>query len=198
MAVSSTPQARWRTVDIVVASVIAVAFGIVFWAWNYVWSAAEGAFVFFPPARAVLYGIWLLPAVLGGLVIRKPGAALYCETLATVVSALLGTQWGGLVIPQGLVQGLGAEVFFAAFLYRRFTLPMAVLAGAGAGLAAGIWDTVVWYAGTEWVSFRLPMIAITALSAAVLAGGGGFALTGALARTGVLDRFPSGRERAAV
>jgi energy-coupling factor transport system permease protein len=36
------------------------------------------------------------------------------------------------------------------------------------------------------------------LSAAVIAGAGGWALTRALAQTGVLDRFPSGRERAAV
>ena len=195
---SRSATGRWRTVDIVVASVIAVAFGVVFWGWGNLWTATGGAFTFFPPAQAVIYGVWLLPAVLGGLVIRKPGAALYCETLATVVSALLGTAWGGLVIPQGMVQGLGAELVFAVFLYRRFTLPVAVLAGAGAGLAAALWDTVAYYAGTDWVSFRLPMILITAASAAVVAGVGGFALTGALARTGVLDRFPSGRERAAV
>ena len=29
-----TRNATWRTVDIVVAAVIAVAFGVVFWAWN--------------------------------------------------------------------------------------------------------------------------------------------------------------------
>jgi energy-coupling factor transport system substrate-specific component len=42
------------------------------------------------------------------------------------------------------------------------------------------------------------MIAITTLSAALLAGVVGWALTRALAQTGALDRFPSGRERAAV
>jgi energy-coupling factor transport system substrate-specific component len=41
-------------------------------------------------------------------------------------------------------------------------------------------------------------VVITALSAAVIAGVGGWALTTALARTGVLDRFPVGRERAPV
>ena len=25
---------RWRTIDIVIASIIAVAFGVIFWAWN--------------------------------------------------------------------------------------------------------------------------------------------------------------------
>ena len=189
----------WRTVDIVVASVIAVAFGVVFWAWNLVWGATEPIFTFYPPAQAVIYGVWLLPAVLGGLVIRKPGAAVYCETVAAMLSAVLGSQWGGLVILQGLVQGLGAELVFAAARYRSFRLPVAVLAGALAGLAAAAWDTFAYYAtGFDLLTFRLPIAVITVLSAALIAGAGGYALTRALAQTGALDRFPSGRERTTV
>lgn len=193
-------QNRWRTVDILVASVIAVTFGVVFWAWNLLWSATGPAFGFFPPAQAVLYGVWLLPAVLGGLVVRKPGAALYCETVAAIVSALLGNQWANTVIPQGALQGLGAELVFAAFRYRSFRLPVAVLAGALAGVAAAIWDQIYYYAAPEYsvTAFRIPFFVITVLSAAVVAGVGGWALTRALAQTGVLDRFPAGRERAAV
>ena len=189
---------RWRTVDIVVASVIAVAFGVVFWAWNLLWTATAGAFVGFPPAQSVLYGVWLLPAVLGGLIIRKPGAAVYCETVAAVLSALLGSQWGGLVILQGFVEGLGAELVFAAFRYRRFTLPVAGLAGLAAGACAAVWDIVQYYPTNAFGSFKLPFFVITALSAAVIAGVGGWALTNAVARTGVLERLPAGRERTAV
>ena len=39
----------------------AVAFGVVFWAWNFVWSAATPAFAALPPAQYILYGVWLLP-----------------------------------------------------------------------------------------------------------------------------------------
>ena len=31
------PDTRWRTRDIVVAAVIGVAFGVVFWVWGLVW-----------------------------------------------------------------------------------------------------------------------------------------------------------------
>jgi energy-coupling factor transport system permease protein len=189
---------RWRTVDIVVASVIAVAFGVVFWAWNLLWTATGAAFQFFPPAQSVLYGVWLLPAVLGGLIIRKPGAAVYCEVVAAVLSALLGSQWGALVILQGFVEGLGAELVFAAFRYRRFTLPVAAIAGLLAGAFAAGWDIVQYYSTNSFGSFQLPFFVITALSAAAIAGVGGWALTSAVARTGVLDRFPAGRERAPV
>jgi energy-coupling factor transport system substrate-specific component len=189
---------RWRTVDIVVASVIAVAFGVVFWAWNLLWTATGAAFEFFPPAQSVLYGVWLLPAVLGGLIIRKPGAAVYCEVVAATLSAVLGSQWGALVILQGFVEGLGAELVFAAFFYRRFTVAVAALAGLLAGAFAGVWDVVQYYSTNSFGSFQLPFVVITALSAAAIAGVGGWALTSAVARTGVLDRFPAGRERAPV
>jgi energy-coupling factor transport system substrate-specific component len=189
---------RWRTVDIVVASVIAVAFGVVFWAWNLLWTATGAAFTFFPPAQSVLYGVWLLPAVLGGLIVRKPGAAVYCEVVAAALSAVIGSQWGALVILQGLVQGLGAELVFAGFRYRRFSLPVATLAGLAAGAFAAVWDIVQYYPTNSFASFQLPYVIITALSAAVIAGAGGWLLTNAVARTGVLDRFPAGRERAVV
>jgi energy-coupling factor transport system permease protein len=191
-------SARWRTIDIVVASVIAVAFGVVFWAWGLLWEATDAAFAFFPPAQTVIYGVWLVPAVLGGLVIRKPGAALYCETLAAIISALLGSQWSATVIPQGLVQGLGAELAFATLRYRSFRLPVALFAGALTGLSAALFDFFVWNAAYALLSYRIPYAAITIVSSTIVAGVGSWALTRALAQTGVLDRFPAGRERAAV
>ena len=83
---------RWRTVDIVVTAVLGVAFGVVFWAWNLLWAATGTAFTAFPPAQAVMYGVWLLPAVLAPLIIRKPGAALFAEMVAAGVSALIGSE----------------------------------------------------------------------------------------------------------
>ena len=126
-------SARWRTVDIVVASALGVAFGVVFWAWNTLWNGLEGAFAGFPPGRAFLYGMWMVPAVLGPLVIRKRGAAVYVELVASVVSALLGSPWGLYVVAYGLIQGAAGELVFALTLYRSWRLPTAVLAGAAAG-----------------------------------------------------------------
>jgi energy-coupling factor transport system substrate-specific component len=187
---------RWRTVDVVVASVLAVAFGVVFWAWGLLWNGPLNAFPL--PGRAIMYGVWLMPAVLGALVIRKPGAATYTETLAAIVSALLGTDWSWLVIPQGIVEGLAAELVFLALRYRSFSLPTAAVAGAAAGAAATLYDAFFWNTGYAWSTFHIPYIALGTISALLIAGVGGWLLTRALAQTGVLDRFPSGRERAAV
>ena len=189
---------RWRTIDIVIASIIAVAFGVIFWAWNIVWGATEGAFAFFPPAQTLLYGVWLIPAVLAGLIIRKPGAALFTETVASTISALLGAKWGATVIPQGLVQGLGAELAFAMLLYRSWKLPAAVLAGFLTGVSAALFDFFAWNAAYDLWDYRIPYALLTMVSSTVIAGAGSWLLVRALAPTGVLDRFPSGRERAAV
>ncbi|MET7970260.1 ECF transporter S component [Micromonospora sp. NPDC005305] len=187
---------RWRTIDIVVASVLAVAFGIIFWAWGLLWNGPADAVPL--PGRAVLYGVWLVPAVLGALVVRKPAAALFTLTLAALVSVALGTSWGWTIVVQGPLEAAAAELAFALFAYRSYRLPVALLAATLAGLAAAIYDVFVWYPGTTWGSFRLPYILLTAASSLVVAGLGSVALTRALANTGVLDRFPAGRERAAV
>jgi energy-coupling factor transport system permease protein len=189
---------RWRTIDIVIASVIAVAFGVIFWAWNIVWGATESAFSFFPPAQTLLYGVWLMPAVLAGLIIRKPGASLYTETVAAVISALLGAQWGAMVIPQGLVQGLGAELAFALLMYRSWKLPAALFAGALTGLSAALFDFFAWNSAYALWDYRIPYALLTIVSSTVIAGAGSWALTRALAPTGVLDRFAAGRDRALV
>ena len=187
---------RWRTIDIVIASIIAVAFGVIFWAWGLLWNGPADAIPL--PGRAILYGVWLVPAVLGALVIRKPGAAFYTLTLAALVSVALGTSWGWTLVLQGPLEAAAAELVFAAFAYKVWNLPVALLAGAAAGLAASVYDAFVWYGGTSWATLRLPYIAITTVSALIVAGLGSILLVRALAQTGVLDRFASGRERAAV
>lgn len=187
--------ARWRTVDIVVAAVLGIAFGVVFFAWNNLWNAVSPLFVAFPPAQAVLYGMWLLPGVLGGLVIRKPGAAVFTETVAATVSTFFGADSPFVIIGYGLGQGLAAELAFAAFRYRRWRLPVALLAGAVAGTVPAVIDPIFYY--PTWGSgFRVVWFALVVSSATVIAGLGGWALVRSLAPTGVLAPFASGREQA--
>lgn len=191
------PPARWRVVDIVVASVIGVASGLVFLAWNVLYRGpSELLTPLLPGLQGLLDGPWLFAGVLGALIIRKPGAAVYTELLAAAVSALtlVGNTWGAvLTLEAGLVQGLGAELVFLAFFYRRWTLPVAVLAGIGAALAGGINNLVLWYAGAD-ATFVVVYLVSTMLSGAVIAGALSWVLARGLAATGALDRFASGRD----
>jgi energy-coupling factor transport system permease protein len=182
----------WRVVDIVVASVLGVAGGLLFAIWNANYETIKLPFAGFPPAAALLVGVWLLPGVLGGLVIRKPGAAVYTELVAAVVSALIGSQWGFSVVWYGLLEGMGPEVVLAVLLYRRFGLPSAVLAGIGAGVVVGVLDTLLYYPEFS-PAWKLAYGGFAMLSGAVIAGVGSWALTRALAATGALAPLASGR-----
>ena len=187
---------RWRVVDIVVASIVAVASGLLLALWNLGYDAITAPLAaVIPGLQALLYGIWLLPGVLVGLIVRRPGAALYGEVLAATVSALIVSQWGLLTIESGLVQGLGAELVFAAFLYRRWGLPVAMLAGAAAGVAMAINDLVLYYVGAD-TAFAVVYTIAAIVSGAVIAGLGSWLLVRAIARTGALSRFASGRDTA--
>ncbi|MGO2659485.1 ECF transporter S component [Mycetocola reblochoni] len=184
----------WRVVDIVVAAVLGVACGLIFWIWNsigMVWFTAADALT--PGLGGMATGVWFLGATIGALVIRKPGAALFVEVVAATVSALIGNVWGIETLYSGLVQGLGAELVFALLLYRSWGLGAAALAGAGAGLGAIVFE---FFTGNiaKSVEFNLIYTGTVVASGVVLAGVLGWLLVRALAATGALSSFAAGRE----
>ena len=190
----NTITAGWRIVDIVVAAVVAVAFGAAFLAWNALAVATVPAFAFLPPAQAILNGLWLLPGVLVGLIVRRPGAAFFGGFVSAVISVLLGSVYGADALVSGAIQGGGAELGFAIGLYRRWTLPFAMLAGAIAGLFATVHDVIVYYPDADagvWTVYAVASV----VSGALVAGVGAWLLLRALIATGVLGDFAAGRDQ---
>ncbi len=188
----SLPSNRWRTVDIVVTAVIGVAFGVVFFAWFVLWTALDPLFAAFKPLQYVISGVWLLPAVVAPLIVRRPGAAIFAEVVAALVSALMGSVWGLDAVLSGLIQGAGAELVFAFTLYRTWSLPVALLAGAGAAVGEAIHDIALYFRPDAFsLDFQLAIAAAMILSGVVIAGLGGWSLVRALRRTGVLESFPA-------
>lgn len=184
----------WRVVDIVVAAVLGIAVGLIFVGWNFVGDLVGDTLkLIYPPLKGLLGGMWLLGGVLGGLIIRKPGAAIFVELVAALVPVLTGSQWGLSSLASGLLQGAGAELVFLVFFYRVWKLPVAILAGVGAAIFEWCYEILVWYLGWRGL-YKGLYLGCLALSGAILAGVLGWALTRGLARTSVLDRFESGRE----
>ena len=196
-AVSAPAPYRWRVVDIVVASVIGVASGVIFIVWNIASEPVTGPLkALLPGLQALGGGFWLFAGPLTALIIRKPGAALFGELVAACVSVLFGGgQWGVTVLVSGLIQGFGAEIVFLAFRYRVWKVGVAILAGVGAGLAMAINDLIAWYAGADTL-FTVVYVIAAMVSGALIAGLLSWIAVRGLAETGVLSRFASGRERA--
>jgi energy-coupling factor transport system substrate-specific component len=185
-APTTAPDTRWRTRDIVIAAVIGVAFGVAFVVAGGLWEGLK----ILGPLQNVAYGIWLLPAIVAPLIVRKPGAALFAEMVAAGLSAILGSLWGADTLLSGFVQGAAAELVFAFTLYRMWTLPVLAIAGLASAAAAFVHDVVVWYPG-----FATDVLVVTGLAMAI--SGGlllpfvAVALVKALRSTGVLDGFPT-------
>lgn len=196
---SSAPRADarglsgWSTRELVVGAVLAVAVGVLFWVWDLLYAAAFQTVPF--PFSYAVNGVWMVGGLLVPYIIRRPGAALFGEFVAAFVSMLLVNQWGAAVLLSGLFQGVGAEVGFAAFRYRRFDLPVLLLAAAGAQVFGYVLDSV--YYG-YFAAYSLPAVSgglvIAVASALVLGGVVAWALGRALARTGVLSGFALGSE----
>lgn len=186
----------WRSVDLVTTAILGVALGVAFWGWDLLLYPAVSALLntAFPPLASLTLGVWVLPAVVGGFVVRRPGAALLCEIVAATVEALLGNQWGLNVMISGALQALGAEIILAVFLWRGFRLGVAVLAGVlSAILELCCWEWWV-YQGEYTVSMKLVALGCAVISCSAISGLGGWGLVRAMAATGALNAFPAGRE----
>ncbi|HQV82679.1 MAG TPA: ECF transporter S component [Ornithinibacter sp.] len=198
---ATRPLMGWRTVDILTIAFLGAALGVAFWGWGVFYNGPITALkIGYAPLMGLFSGPWFLAGVVGGLVVRRPGAALFCEVVAALVSMLPGTEWGATVLISGVLQGLGAELVFAIFGYKVFSVGVAALAGALSAPLQWAFEVMSlpaggggWYA--EWV-LRDKVVYLGALvvSGAVLAGIVGWLLVRALARAGALSAFPPGQE----
>lgn len=190
----SESSMKWRVIDFVTAAVLAVACGLLFFIWNNIGYAGFKALDALTPGfGGLVNGLWYIGGPLGALIIRKPGAALFVELLAAITSMALGSQWGVEALYAGFAQGIGAEIIFLITRYKRFKLPILLLAGAAAALGAMILEGITGDFAKS-LSFIACYWSCSLLSGALLGGLLAYILTKALAKAGALNRFAAGRE----
>ena len=125
-------QNTWELKDVVMMAVLGVVFAAVYMAvfeGGLLISVALTPMGLSPFGFELVYGIWFMAATLAAYIIRKPGAALTAEILASAVERLMGNSGGLTVVLTGVIQGLGAELVFAAFRYRKWNFASMSLAG---------------------------------------------------------------------
>ena len=187
------PVLKWRVVDIAVVSVIGVASAVIYWVVALVTTAPWGVLEAIVPGLAGIFnGLWLFAAPLAAVIVRKPGAAIYAEVVAGVLEALLGNQWGGLdTFAIALVQGVG----FAVFAYRKWNVGTMLLSGALSGVACWGYSFFTHLQAIDIAgSYGIVYLIATIVSGALVAGLLMWYLYIAIAKTGALDKFVSGRE----
>lgn len=188
---------KWRVVDIAVASVIGVASALIYWAVATLtygpWSVLD---VLVPGLPGVFNGLWLFAGPLALLIVRKPGAAIYAEVVAGVLEALMGNAWGGAsTFLIALLQGVGAELGFAVFAYRKWNLPTTILSGALSAVACWGYSFFTHLQAISITgSYGIVYLITTVISGVVIAGVLMWFLYIAIAKTGAIDSLASGRE----
>ncbi len=114
---------NWKLKDVIMMAILGVIFSAVYllvFQGGLALSTALTPFGLSNFGFEIIYGIWFMAATLGAYIIRKPGVALITEVLAAAIELLMGNSGGVVVVLTGVIQGLGAELGFALFRYKRW------------------------------------------------------------------------------
>lgn len=170
--------------DILVTTVIALVFGVIYTLWGPLYYALKPLGLHL---EEVIYGMWFIASTVAFLLIRKPGVALLAEVAAASGEFIFGSQWGLTVLISGIIQGLGAELVFAAFGYRNYSAGVAMAAAVAATVGSLIMASLQGYIGDLVMWNLVLMISLRLIGAMVIAGVMAHWLVDALEKTGVTD-----------
>lgn len=185
---------QWTTRDIVIASALAVAIGLLFVAWSWAYQVLK---LIPAPFNAWTVGFWMLGGTLVPYIIRRPGAAFLGEMVAALIEAPL-VPWGITTLISGLVQGLPAEAAFALTGYRRWGLIPLAGAGALAALGGFLQEYYPYGIAEQLVVIQVAEVVLRMIGGAILAGVLAKAIGDGLAKTGALEGLPISEQAPAV
>lgn len=184
---------KWKLSEIIVLSVLAVVFAVVYLAFFQVGNVMAG--MMGPIGYEWIFGIWFIVSIIAAYILRRPGAAFLSETIAGIVEVLIGNAVGPMLIVTAMIQGAGAEAVFAATRYKRWGLWVLMLAGMGSAVTSFIWGYFISGYGALDPGYVAMMFAIRLVSGALLAGLLGKWISDGLYQTGVLGSYAIARDK---
>lgn len=184
---------KWNLREIVVMSALAVVFAIVYLLFFQVGSVMVG--LMGPIGYEPIFGIWFIVSIITAYIIRKPGAAFISETIAAFVEILIGNVNGPRLLLAGMIQGLGAEVVFAATGWKRYSVWVLMAAGMGSSVFSFAWGYFTSGFAALSPQYVMLMFVIRLASGAIMAGLLGKYISDTLAKKGVLNGMALGKER---
>ncbi|MES2801701.1 MAG: ECF transporter S component [Bdellovibrionota bacterium] len=173
--------------EMVFICVSSVALGVAFWGWTFAYEITKPALKLVG-LNYLVAGFWIFASVFAPMIVRRPFVAIIASVIAAGVEGVI-TQWGAMALVWGLIQGLGAEMVFAATGYRRWSLYMMVIAAMISATASFILD--YFYYGYSQMATQLQLTQYLSFvaSAAILAGVLSYVLVVRLKKLNLLNRF---------
>ena len=188
-------QKSWELKDVIMMAILGVVFSAVYMAvfqGGLALSTALTPAGLAPFGFEIIYGVWFMAATLAAYIIRKPGVALVTEVLASAIELLMGNSGGLTVVLTGIIQGLGAEVIFAAFRYKKWNYGTMCLAGILSALLIFCYELYYLNYIALAPSLLIAQLAVRFVSAAVFSGILCKLAGDALAKTGVVKSYAIG------
>ncbi|MCT4662072.1 MAG: ECF transporter S component [Tissierellales bacterium] len=177
--------------EIVVLAMISVIMGVVFVGLDSIYQPLQ--VIAGPLGGDLIYGIYLISAILSMYLVRKPGAAMVGSLFTGCVNLLMGSPYGIHIIVASCLQGLGVEVGTAIGGYKKFSFINVVVSGILAMIFVTTRDYFVF--GFSYLGSLVPMmLAIRVISSIVFGAGLSVAIGSGLKKTGVLSGFKIARE----
>jgi len=173
--------------EIVLTTVVSVALGVSFWGWTFVYEILK-PFLKVSGLNYSIAGFWIFSCIFLPQIIRKPGIALLSSIIAAFVESLL-THWGIISILWGVVQGIGAEVVFSFFMYRKWNLVVLMLASAASASLSYFLDYFIYDYSNLSSKFITIQFVSYLFSAILLAGILSRIVSRRLVKIGLLDQF---------
>jgi len=167
-----------------VTAAIAVAVGLLYMAYSSLYLALTP--LLGQVGIMLALGFYYLIGVLVPYIVRRPGAALLASFLAAFTEMLAGSPFGIMAVWAGLIQGLGAEIVFAARRWQDYRLGVLMAAAVLSGMFAFVYEYFLFSYGALALPVQAGLFLVRIPSALVLAGWLGKVLGDALVRTGVL------------
>ena len=188
-------KTRWELNDVIMMAILGVVFAAVYMAVFQGGLAISAALMPFGLSNfgfEIIYGVWFMAATLSAYIIRKPGIALITEMLASAIELLMGNSGGLTVVLTGFIQGLGAELVFALFRYKKWNMLSMSLAGIAS--AAFIFCYELYYLNyiTLAPGLLISQLAVRFISAIVFSGVICKLAGDGLAKTGVVGSYAIG------
>jgi energy-coupling factor transport system substrate-specific component len=173
-----------KLTDVLITIVIAIVFGVIYKLWGPLYNIVKPLGLHIDQ---LVYGMWFIAATVAFLIIRKPGVALLAEVAASSGEFLMGSEYGLEVLLYGVLQGLGAELVFLLFLYKRFDMFVVSLAAVGSAIGSLVLDWSKGYIG-DLALWNLSLyMGARVIGSILLAGVFAYLLVKALEKTGVTN-----------
>lgn len=179
--------------EIIFSLISSVALGVSYWGWTFIYEICK-PFLKILGLQYLTAGFWIFASIFIPFITRRPMLGLAASLMAAYVESLL-TQWGLVSLLWGLVQGLGAELVFALFGYRNFSLPVVLLAALVSASFSYTLDFYIYGYGDLALRLNLLQFISFAISSMVIAGISSRYLALRLQAAGVLNQFLIVREK---